>query len=232
MQNLFYVGILTFVSLDYGGTPVKSTQSLMAQIRAGAKYAIEHPGIGPLLGLGLCNAFFLMAYIELLPGISDIFFAAGATGLASLLSAAGLGGLVGSIVITARGRVSGLANWVFISTALTALALVIVATSQTLIVGMMSIFVMSALAVTTGTSNQIMIQMSVEPGYRGRIMSLMTLSVRIAPALGGFIVGAVAPLIGMRYALAIFGILALATCGWLSRKRQQVAAVVEPSLKT
>lgn len=55
----------------------------------------------------------------------------------------------------------------------------------------------------------------------------MALSIRIAPAVGGFTIGILTPIIGMRYALAAFGVCALLVCAWLSRNREEVAANVK-----
>jgi predicted MFS family arabinose efflux permease len=162
---------------------------VIAQITEAVHYAARHPLIGPLLLIVATSSLFARPFTELLPGIADTVFSRGADGLAILVSSVGIGAVAGSLWLAKRGDLHGM-------TRVVVFALLIVGISEALAVTVGAFWLATALLAVFGVSMvvlgagvQSMIQASVAPEMRGRVLSLSGLVMRGAPALGALFMG-------------------------------------------
>src|SRR5206468_10990461 len=81
---------------------------LFVEVMEGWRYAISHPGIGPVLGLMIVGSVLTRPVVELLPGFAGEVFQSGAHGLARLSAAIGIGAIVGGVFLAQRERLDGL----------------------------------------------------------------------------------------------------------------------------
>jgi predicted MFS family arabinose efflux permease len=159
------------------------------------------PVMGVLAITVLMNCF-VFPYQQLLPVIARDGLGTDAFGLGVLGAASGVGALIGSIAIAARGRI-GAPGLVFALGSLAMagfLALFALAGHFGLAVGLLAL---AGLAQSSfGTFQSSIILLSTSDALRGRAMGILTLAIGSAP-IGLLEIGALSEVIGASYALAI-----------------------------
>ncbi len=192
-------------------------------------YVRRHRGIGPLLLMLGVTSVCLRPVQDMLPGFSDDVFQSGATGLAWLTSAMGLGAAVSATRVAILGSLSGLTNLAFTGMAGIALATLGFVATDILWIGVLFCALSGYALNTLSVGVQALVQSAVEDGMRARVMSIYTLIFRGAPALGAVAFGVAAETLGLRLSYAIAAIVCLlAMAAMLSRKaaiRQAVETV-------
>ena len=79
-----------------------------------------------------------------------------------------------------------------------------------------------------GVGTQILLQLSVEPEMRGRVMSLYGLIFRGGPAVGALLMGVTSEAVGLRWPLAAGAALTLVACATIWLRRARLDAALEP----
>ena len=145
-----------------------------------------------------------------------------------LIGAAGLGGIVGMLLLAARKDVRGLMSWIAASgvTAGTTLLVFSYSTSFVLSLAMVAVVGLAALTVAMGVST--IIQTIVEDRMRGRVMGLFTVSFMGMFPLGSLAAGAIAERIGPQHTLAAGGVVCVLTGIWLWRKLPELRTHIRP----
>ena len=80
----------------------KARRSMLGAVADGLRYALHHPGIGPILMLQAGLALCARPFVELLPGFAAEVFGRGAPGLAILSSTIGIGAIMGGLWLAQR----------------------------------------------------------------------------------------------------------------------------------
>lgn len=199
----------------------------LAQSLEGLTYARHHAGIGPMLILLMAFAVGGKALFELLPEFADHIFGRGTDGLAELTAAGGVGALITSVWLAGRGDITGLTRLVITALLVAALAIFTFVVTDWFPLALGSIALLGAAGVIGGTGTQTLMQHAVDGGLRGRVMSLYGLIHRGGPALGALAMGGVAELIGIRFAVAIGGVLCVGIWVWMLRRHGTIAASLE-----
>jgi MFS family permease len=179
----------------------------------GCLYAARHPGIGPLLLLLGVNMVALRSVLDLLPGFADAVFGRGAQGLAWLIAVTGLGAIVAGLYLVRRTDTRGQTRVVMLCLIGGASAMAVFAASHYFWLGMLALFCSGFCQVMVGVSGQTLIQTSVDPGVRGRVMSLYGMINRAGPALGTLIMGLFSGAFGLQ--LPVLGAALLVGLYWL-----------------
>ncbi|NQV55844.1 MAG: MFS transporter [Rhodospirillales bacterium] len=192
------------------GAPSKTTfGALMIDVKEGMIYTWHHQTICSLIVLWIIASLLIRAYTDLLPGFAVDVFQRGEKGLGTLLSASGLGALILAIGMTIRGRSEGLARMFVISIVVSAVAvLLFVATKNFWFAVAMMVFA-GGFAVTAAISAQTLVQATVDPAYRGRVLAIYLSLVPSAQAVGSFVVGWIAEFTSLRLAVGGGAFLAL-----------------------
>jgi MFS family permease len=205
----------------------KKHQSLFGQLSEGFRYIIDHPGIGPILLLLSAGALLVRPVTDLLPGFSGAVFDAGATGLAWMTSAMGIGSMCGAFAIAQRGHVSGLTRVAVMNTAVMAVTLIIFAFAPNLWIALMILPIASFAMTVTGISCQSLVQNAVEGTLRGRVISIYSVVFHTGPALGALVIGALSEYFGWHWPLACSAALCLLAWLWGSKRLKGMAAALE-----
>lgn len=183
--------------------PVKASGSMARNITEGARYALTHAGIAPVLIVLAVTALTGRALPDLLAGYADGVFHRGAQGLAWLTSAMGLGATISGFFFLTRDGVKGMTNVVFINVLLMSVSCVlfVVLGNFWAGVGLLVAAGFSMNNVSLGTLN--LMQNAVEGQMRGRVMSIYTVIQQGAPALGTLMVGAIAEYTGLPWPVGV-----------------------------
>lgn len=213
------VGLVMIEHRDQPGKPDES-RSVLSDILDGLRFIGGHFAIRTILMMTVLLALLLRPVMDLLPGFTSEVFGRDATGLAQLMSAAGLGAIFGSLWIARRGRTGGLTRYYAASAFVAAVALLAFALTGTFWLGVFLMGVFGLASNVNSICSQILVQNSVPPALRARVMSLVGLTFRTVPAMGAGVVGWLASIYGLGIPTSVSAILALVTGVWLFRLMQ------------
>ena len=181
----------------------------------------------PTLMLATFSATLVRPVGDLMPGISDTVFDAGAHGLATLMACMGVGGMVGSFWLANRNRITGMSTIFLHGTTAYALSTLAFAASANFTLGMICMVVIGCAMSVSNNASQILIQNSVAGTMRARIMSLYSYNYRTMPALGALAMGWAANLIGFQIPVGIGALLLLVGLVWAYRQRDAMRSSLE-----
>lgn len=203
------------------------SRNLLRDVGESMTYVRTHPGIWPLMLMLMVASVFVRPLQDMLPGFSGEVYGAGASGLAWLTSAMGIGAMISALWVAIHGRTSGLTNMCFIGGALSGLSLVGLVSTTSLWVGL-GFAALSGYALNTlSTSVQALIQSAVDDSLRGRVMSLYTLIFRGLPAVGSLGFGVLAEFVGLRWTFAAAGVACLVAGLLVAPRRRTMIAALE-----
>jgi MFS family permease len=227
----YFIFVITLLFVDTTITkpkgPPKPLGNIPLEIMEGVRYSVRHPGVGPVMIVMTVSAVFGRAFIELLPGFAGAVFGRGADGLAMLTSSMGAGAIVGGLVLATRVSVVGLTAIMTRGLLVFSAAVLAFALAPNIWVGMALSAISGYASVTLGISNQTLVQNSIEPTVRGRVMSLYGMIARAGPAIGALTMGAASELLGLRWPVVGGAVLVLLVWIWLRPRRARLAAVLE-----
>lgn len=207
-----------------------SKGSVFAQAAEGVRYAVGHPGIGPILIVVIALAFGVKPVLELLPGVTGAVYKLSATELGWMMSVSAVGAIMGSFWLAQRGTPVGLTRVVIGTLLVGALSIFGFTATDQFALGLIGVFFIGATVVLGGTGTQTLMQNSVDGTMRGRVMSLYGLIYRGVPALGAVTMGSAAEFVGFQAALAVGGVVCLGALAWVFGRRRIVTRALEEKL--
>ena len=163
---------------------------------------IERRSVTLAFAITLSSAVTGRAATELLPAIADGLFTRGASGLGQMTAAVGAGAVIATLLLAGLKDARRRLPLVTPVAAFASCALTVAMGNAP--VWLLALIIASGLgffASMVGVGAQTIVQLSVEEGYRGRVMSLWTVVGFGGTALGTLGLGALADLIGIGAAL-------------------------------
>jgi MFS family permease len=214
--GLFLSGIVFLLLIR--GLPPRSTtgeSAMLQDLAAGLRFIRSTPILYTLIGMTVAFAFFAVSYRHIMPAFTKEVLAVDAGGTGLLLLAAGLGSLLGSLVLASLGDIRYKARLLMVSVILFSVFLTLFAWSPwfwaswiiLLFVGATSFGFFIPLVIT-------LIQLNAPAELRGRVLSIL----QLAPAvhyLGGLPLAAAADLTSWPVAITGGAILSLLFALWL-----------------
>ena len=214
--GLFLSGIVFLLLIR--GLPPRSTtgeSAMLQDLAAGLRFIWSTPILYTLIGMTVAFAFFAVSYRHIMPAFTKEVLAVDAGGTGLLLLAAGLGSLLGSLVLASLGDIRYKARLLMVSVVLFSVFLTLFAWSPwfwaswiiLLFVGATSFGFFTPLVIT-------LIQLNAPAELRGRVLSIL----QLAPAvhyLGGLPLAAAADLTSWPVAITGGAILSLLFALWL-----------------
>ena len=197
-------------------------------LRAGLKYTLSHPAIRFYLVLVMIGATFGRALFELMAPYADEVFQRGSDGMSLLISAFGVGAVLGGLFVARNKSLQQLRKWTVVCTALNGLLIVVFGFTGNFWLAMLQLPVFGCVLTICGVGSQTLTQTVVEEKYRGRVMSLWSVVAFGGVALGSAALGGWAQSIGLTTATVYWGgvaaVLGLSTLLWLTRVPQPKVA--------
>jgi MFS family permease len=187
----------------------------------GFRYAWHHPSLRRLLSTLAAATLASAPILVLAPVFADQIFHRGSLGLGFLMAGMGIGAVVGTVGLARRPGVAGLPRVIALSALMLGAANLAFAFSPWFYLSLFFAFpigygLMRQLAAANTT-----IQTMIPDEYRGRIMSLYSMSVVGLSPFGSLATGALAGHLGARVTMAFGGLLALgagAAFAWTLRR--------------
>jgi MFS family permease len=199
-------------------TAQPSRGAALAQLREGIAFSRGHAIIGPLLLLAAVSSFLVANIMTILPAFADRALHSPINGYATLSTSQGVGAVLAGILMTGlaarfgRGRVASVMLIGMVFSALLMSRMTQLELAALFIAGAGFCQVMFFVNVNT------MIQNAVPDDFRGRVMSLFTLTFLGLMPFGALLLGFIAEAVGPGDALAFYALVnGLIGLGILSR---------------
>ena len=212
LQSTMYLGVFASIlplhvpKQERGGV---REASLFSNFVDGIKYIAGERTILALLILSFIPSLFVLPFTSgILPVFSEEVLHAGPEGLGFLLSAAGVGGLLGTIVVASLGnfRRKGL---LLLGGSLGSGAAMLVFSQMTWMpLAMLFLAVVAGHDMVFRATNNTLIQTITPDQYRSRVMSILMMDHGLVP-LGSLLAGTLAEFYGSPLAILVGGIVAL-----------------------
>lgn len=197
---LFAMRIVRKESKKEAGSPFQS-------LIQGFRFAMSDLPIRSTLLLLSMLSLLGLQYSVFLPIFASDVLHRGAQGFGFLMSAAGVGAVLGALHFAARTSYKGLARWIAATSTTCALGLVIFSQSRLFWLSMATLLVVGFCATVQMAATNTTLQNRVPDQLRGRIMAVYATMFMGVQPIGALIAGGIAKRIGAPYTLAVFGTL-------------------------
>ncbi len=229
---LYFYTVVLRIEIEERARPKRSASGLFGDIWAGFRYVLGHPGIRFVMILLTATSLLVRPVIDLLPSVVDRVFQTGPSGLSIMLGAIGAGAVVASLWLARRGQIAGLTKLLVFSTVACAGALVLSMQFANIWVAAALFGVMGVFLLSGNVSAQTLIQNSVEPELRSRVMGLYIVFGHGLPAVGALAQGWVATYVGLQTAIAGGALLMIIVAVWAFMRSAAVTPQLEDQRQT
>jgi len=209
-----------------------NAESALESLLQGFRFAMKDRPIRSALFLLSALSLLGLPYSVFMPIFANDILHAGARGLGVLMSAAGVGAVLGALQFAARTSYQGLVKWIAAMSVVCGLGLIGFSQSHVFWISCAVLFVVGFAATSQMAATNTTVQNRVPDELRGRIMAVYATMFMGVQPLGALLAGGVAKRIGAPSTMAIFGTLYLAGsllfAAWVlmrSRTAQEAAQV-------
>jgi predicted MFS family arabinose efflux permease len=179
--------------------------SVIEKLAEGFNYAFKHPEIQHILFLVGLVSVMGMSYAIIMPVFAKEILGGGPGTLGFLMSAVGVGALIGAALLAYRQNLERIGSVIFSGTAIFSLALMAFSFSHVLWLSLsLMVFVGFGMMVQMVSSNTAL-QNLTEDDKRGRVMSLYTVAFMGMTPFGSLLAGMLAHTMGAPNALLVSG---------------------------
>lgn len=201
--------------------------SLIGDTVAGVKFVAGHRGIRSVIGLAFIMSLCIRPILDLMPGFADEVYHRPTEGLATLMSAFGIGSMIGSVWLANRNRLQGTVNIAIFGIAASAVFAIVFASFVVYPVAIAAMFGFGFAAAMGFNGAQILVQNAAAGPMRSRVMGLYAYNFQGVPALGAMMLGAASHYFGLQIPAIAAGVISLIATFWVWRHRAQVKSDME-----
>lgn len=214
---MYLVSVAATAMLHYTGDPRADTNAgMLEDIAEGFRYMGQERIILGLLVMGIVPFMFGFAPTFLAPAFNKEVIDGGPETLGYLMTAFGVGSLIGALTLARLGDIGGKGKVLFAATYIWAVGVAAFALSPGLVAAMIFGIFIGVFSSLVGSLNMSVVTLAIKPEIRGRVMAIMMMTHGIMP-LGMFPVAAAAEFIGIDVALLLSAVLlavSMAAIGW------------------
>jgi MFS family permease len=178
----------------------------------GFRFAMRDTPIRSALLLLSVLSMFGLQYSVFLPIYASDILHGGARTLGLLMSAAGVGSLLGALQFAARTHYRGLAKWIAATCTVCAVGLLVFSQATAFWLCALVLFVVGYAATSQMAATNTIVQERVPDAMRSRLMAVYATMFMGVQPIGALIAGGVAKRIGAPHALLAFSAIVLAGC--------------------
>ncbi|MEP6492201.1 MAG: MFS transporter [bacterium] len=202
--------------------------ALLDDLRAGYRYVSGFaPVRSALILLALVSAMG-MPYTVLMPVIAANVFHGGPHTLGFLMTASGLGAVVGALYLASRRSVVGLGRVMALSTTAFGAGLVAFGLTRSLWIALLILPLVGGGFMVEMAATNTILQTITEEHLRGRVMAFYTMAFFGAAPLGSLIAGVAAARIGAQQTIVLGGVICLAGAAWLALRLPALGDQLRP----
>src|SRR6201998_2404218 len=186
-----------------------SAESPLQNLLQGFRYVMnDRPTRSALLLLSMLSLLGLQ-YSVFMPIFANDVLHSGARGLGVLMSAAGVGAVLGALQFAARPSYQGLAKWTAAMSVICAIGLISFSQSHIFWISCAVLFVVGFAATSQMAATNTTVQNRVPDELRGRVMAVYATMFMGVQPIGALIAGGVAKRVGAPQTLTAFGSMVL-----------------------
>jgi MFS family permease len=204
------------------------TTSMMEELGTGFRYVWQFLPVRSALTLLAIVSTMGMPYTVLMPAIAINLLHGGAHTLGFLMTASGVGALLGALYLASRRSVLGLGRVMVFSTAAFGAGLVSFSFSRVLWLSLLILPIIGAGMMVTMAASNTIIQTIVEEKLRGRVMAFYAMAFLGTAPIGSLIAGVVADRIGPTRTVTIGGVMCLVAAVWFATRLPLLREIVRP----
>lgn len=183
---------LSVMRIDERPPADASTAPYFEQLLEGVRYTLDHALILQLILITGISNFFGRGLLELMPAFAALIFSGDSRVLAALMSAVGVGAIAASLLLSLKALQERLRAIALLAAIGVAVTVGLFGAVETLSAGILVAGLLGLFSSLVSISSQTEIQLQVENRLRGRVMSLWSLVIMGAPALGSVLGGSLA----------------------------------------
>jgi MFS family permease len=207
LQSTFYIGVIAMVSMMV--IPAVASRKAVVSVRQnltdGFSYVMHHPQLRIQLALAFVPTILAFPYMALMPIFAEDVLGKGASGFGLMGSAVGIGAVVGTLTLATLKNVQHKGHLMIVSVFVLGSSLVLFALSRSFELSLVILMVTGAAQMLYLTTNQTILQLTIEDEMRGRVMGIYMLSQGMMP-LGGLLGGGLADVTSAPTAVLIMGV--------------------------
>ena len=228
----FLAVLISLFTMDVGALlPKLVAPRAPGQAREGLRYVWHHPTLRATVLLAAVVSVFGQNFRVVFPILATDTFHGDATTYGWLTAALGLGAVVGALLsAAATTTTTWRLLWVCVAFAGANLA---VAAAPDLTIALLAIVVLGVLNILFNTLARTILQLSTDPGMRGRVMAIHVMVFLGGIPVGGPLIGLLCELWGPRLGMVVAGVMCLVGCiavgPGLRRLRSSEAIGSEPT---
>jgi MFS family permease len=207
----FVAVIVALLMMRLERTPIKkSSESPLQSFLQGFRFVMNDAPMRSSLLLLSALSFFGLQYAVFLPPYAHDILHGGARTFSFLVSAAGVGALLGALHFAARTEYSGLTRWIAITCTSAAIGIMVFSQTRLFWLSALTLFFVGYFATSQMAATNTLVQNRVPDALRGRVMAVYaTLYLGVQP-VGALLAGLVAKQIGAPLTVTILGAIVLA----------------------
>ena len=215
--------------------PNTSQESPLQSLLSGFRFAMKDRPIRSTLLLLSMLSLLGLQYSVFMPIFAKDILHSGAQGLGLLMSAAGVGAVLGALQFAARTSYKGLAKWIAVMSVICSCGLIVFSQSKAFWLSSVVLFIVGFAATSQMAATNTTVQNRSPEQLRGRLMAVYATMFMGVQPIGALMAGGIARKIGAPATLAIFGALVLVGSLFflfrvVMRLRQQQAAEPQAGL--
>ena len=213
----FFLNGLSFLAVIFALTAMKigpqertdSGESPLQNLLQGFRFAMYDRPIRSTLLLMSMLSIFGLQYSVFMPIFAEDVLHSGARGLGYLMSAAGVGAVLGALQFAARTAYKGLAKWIAAMSVICSVCLMIFSQSKIFWLSILVLFIVGFAATSQMAATNTTVQNRSPDALRGRLMAVYATMFMGVQPLGALLAGGIAKRMGAPATLAIFGAICL-----------------------
>jgi MFS family permease len=198
--SLFFMGVPYAIQYVAGTSPLKL-------MREGFQFARQHEVVAPLLLLTAAVGLFNIPIIRLFPAYAELVLHSPTDGYALVSAAQGVGSIIGGALVGWLAYRLGRGRVVFVSIILGAVSTFLFAFQSNMALSAFTCTLTGVFMILEVVDLNTLLQTVVPDSYRGRVLSLYTLTFLGLAPFSAVALGALATWLGTSEAIGIYGIL-------------------------
>src|SRR5688572_23812297 len=227
LSYLLIISAWYFIRLPAFVPVIKLKQSMLGDMKEGARYVLDRPALLSMFALLTIIALFARPLTYLLSAFVGAVYMAGPETLAMFTSAVGAGAVLAGLKLTMSGQTQGLIREIMLTTLITIVSLMWFASTQDKWLATFLIFCFGYSLTICTVAGQTLVQNAIDDVMRGRVLSLWVAFTRGAPALGVLVIGWFANLYGLMWPNIVAALLCFSGLLLMVRRRREMRAYFE-----
>jgi MFS family permease len=213
----FFLNGLSFLAVIFALMAMKiepqerkdSGESPLQNLLQGFRFAMKDRPIRSTLLLISMLSVFGLQYSVFMPIFAEGVLHSGARGLGFLMSAAGVGAVLGALQFAARTAYKGLAKWIAAMSVICSVCLLIFSQSKIFWLSIVVLFIVGFAATSQMAATNTTVQNRSPDALRGRLMAVYATMFMGVQPIGALLAGGIAKRLGAPVTLTIFGAICL-----------------------